>query len=119
MMLIEKGILNPNPDQKNEDNFNTDAYLAGQYEGSVRKTMKDLQTGGERPVNYSDRILLPSYRLPTEAEWEYAAYALQENLESEANDMITDRKRYPWKGNKVRYKRRREKQDKFVAKLKH
>ena len=69
MLLIEKGILNPNPEQKNEDNFNTDAYLAGKYEGSVKNNLKDLSTGGERPVNYSDGIMLPSYRLPTEAEW--------------------------------------------------
>ena len=40
MLLIEKGILNPNPEQKNADNFNTDAYLTGQYEGSVKKNLK-------------------------------------------------------------------------------
>ena len=30
MILIERGILNPNPEQRGEDNFNTEAYLARQ-----------------------------------------------------------------------------------------
>jgi hypothetical protein len=50
MMLVEKGVLNLNVDQKDADNFNTDAYLVGQYQGSVKKNLPDLKTGGERPV---------------------------------------------------------------------
>src|SRR5882757_3647668 len=34
-ILIREGILRLNPNQVNEDNFNTDAYLANQYEGLV------------------------------------------------------------------------------------
>ena len=37
MLLINEGILDFDPDQKNRDNFNTDAYLAGQYPGLVNK----------------------------------------------------------------------------------
>src|SRR5690606_39971970 len=55
----------------------------------------------------------------TEAEWEYAAYALQGNLESEVNDLITDRKIYPWNGNTVRYKWRGKYQGEFMANFKH
>jgi sulfatase modifying factor 1 len=57
--LIEKGILNPNTEQKDEDNFNTEAYLVGQYQGDVRKNLKDIRTGGERAVRFEDGILLP------------------------------------------------------------
>ena len=74
MVLIERGILNINVEQKDEDNFNTEAYLVGQYQGDVKKNLKDLRTGGERPVRFEDGILLPSYRLPTEAEWEICSF---------------------------------------------
>ena len=67
-ILIKKGILNVNPDQKDADNFVTEAYLVGQYEGSVRKNLPDVRTGGERRVRLEDGIVLPEYRLPTEAE---------------------------------------------------
>lgn len=118
MMLIEKGILNPNMEQKDEDNFNTESYLVGQYQGNVRKNLKDLSTGGERSVRFEDGILLPSYRLPTEAEWEYAALALQGNRSSEKDELITDRRIYPWNGNTVRYQKRDKYQGMMLANFK-
>lgn len=118
MLLIEKGILNSNPEQKDEDNFNTESYLVGQYQGNVRKNLKDLRTGGERPVRFEDGILLPSYRLPTEAEWEYAALALQGNSSSEKDELITDRRIYPWNGNTVRYQKRDKYQGMMLANFK-
>jgi len=60
MILIEKGVLNPNPEQKDAENFNSKSYLSGQYAGNVRKNLKDLQSGGERAVRYEDGILLPA-----------------------------------------------------------
>ncbi len=118
MLLIERGILNENPEQKDEDNFNTDSYLVGQYQGNVRKNLKDLRTGGERPVRFEDGILLPAYRLPTEAEWEYAALALQGNRSSEKDELITDRRIYPWNGSTVRYQKRDKYQGMMLANFK-
>lgn len=117
-VLIERGILDLNTEQKDEDNFNTEAYLARQYEGKVKKNLKDLKTGGERPVRFEDGILLPSYRLPTEAEWEYAALALVGNLASEQDERITDRRIYPWSGNTVRFQKRNKEQGQILANFK-
>jgi hypothetical protein len=48
------------PNQINEDNFNTDAYLAGQYEGLVKTMLEDLNpnsgSSGTRKVRLEDGI---------------------------------------------------------------
>jgi sulfatase modifying factor 1 len=103
ILLIREGILRINPNQINEDNFNTDAYLAGQYEGLVKNDLIDLNpnsgSSGTRKVRMEDGILLPRYRLPTEAEWEYAALS---QIGNTIYERVTDRKQYPWNGKIVR-----------------
>jgi len=98
--------------------FNTDIYLNGQYRGEGidgKKMKKDLNPnataaapttgtvpakgGFTRPVRLEDGILKEPYRLPTEAEWEYAALALAGNTSYEN---IEDGKIYPWNGMGVR-----------------
>ncbi|MCD4747627.1 MAG: SUMF1/EgtB/PvdO family nonheme iron enzyme [Bacteroidales bacterium] len=101
MLLVSKGILDLDPDQLNENNFNTEAYLAGQYEGLVNKNIEDLNPNstGERKVKLEDGLLLPKYRLPTEAEWEFAALGLIGNT---LYERVIERRTYPWNGHYIR-----------------
>lgn len=102
LLLIKKGILSKDPSQSGSENFNTDAYITGKYEYSVKKGLKDLSSeDGERLVNRNDGILLPNYRLPTEAEWEYGALAINTTI---IEGQLPGRRIYPWEGTSLRNK---------------
>lgn len=100
-ILIREGILKMDPNQQNEENFNTDAYLSGQYEGMVKNDLFDMNPNGSgtRKVRMEDGILLPRYRLPTEAEWEFAALGLIGNT---LYERVIERRIYPWNGHMSR-----------------
>ncbi len=101
-ILVAEGVLEHNPaDQSGSNNFNTEAYYAGQYEGMVKQNLPNLSGDGERPVRMEDGILLPQYQLPTEAEWEYAALALIGNSET-SPERIWAHRLYPWNGHYLR-----------------
>ena len=104
-ILIDNGILQEDMEQMDDNVFTTQSYLQGQYEGIVRRNPRNLTNenygSGEksRIIKMEDGLLLPSYRLPTEAEWEFAALGYVGNTQEENTD---ERKLYPWNGSSLR-----------------
>ena len=100
-ILITYGILKHYTGQMNDDHFNTDSYLANKYTGEeTNRQLVDLSPNGNtRRPRMEDGILLPRYRLPTEAEWEFAALGLIGNT---LYERVVERRLYPWNGHIAR-----------------
>jgi gliding motility-associated lipoprotein GldJ len=112
-----------------ESNFDTETYLSSPtstYGGNEeivlkgrkgsRKTPKAGKDGVvAEPKNvYAQRssgILLPEYRLPTEAEWEYAAAA---DVGQREYNIYKGQKKYPWTGGYTRSGKRQSKGDQLA-----
>jgi formylglycine-generating enzyme len=107
LVLIRKGILRKNATQTADENFTLKSYTSGQYLGKMGIKVRDIDPtgGGTRAIRQEDGVLLPEVRLPTEAEWEFAALALVgNNPDADAKrrrgeEVVLDRQVYPWGDN--------------------
>ncbi len=116
-MILDREKIHPYKDDHMDDNnFNAKAYYAGLYEPAKSKKRKekgkprDYTSKGKkkvrRNVNVKDGILLPEYRLPTEAEWEYAA---QGSIGNSQYENIDEKRIYGWNDLTVRMTHGKEK----------
>ena len=98
-ILVDRGLVNMVNEPSSEGYFNTDAYYMYDYENVSDRRLQYIATGEDRNARMEDGILLPKYRLPTEAEWEYAALGLIGNT---LKERILERRTYPWNGQVTR-----------------
>jgi gliding motility-associated lipoprotein GldJ len=109
-------------DVKGEASFDTEAYinspsksLGGNGDVVLKRGVNGKKQVADDAKNvYAQRssgLILPEYRLPTEAEWEYAAVAL---VGSREYNIYKGQKKYPWNGQYTRSSKRQSKGDQLA-----
>ncbi|SHG35704.1 gliding motility-associated lipoprotein GldJ/gliding motility-associated lipoprotein GldJ,TIGR03530 [Cnuella takakiae] len=114
-ILMNKGYIAKQgiQGQQQENNFTSKSYLLGLYQAqpgkgatSKKNPLKTPQGTPRTQVNMEDGLMLPDYRLPFEAEWEYAAYGLINNNPrpslkegKRGEELISQKQVYPWSQN--------------------
>jgi gliding motility-associated lipoprotein GldJ len=101
-----------------ESTFSTETYLnapSKTFGGNEELVLKKGRRGAKDSTNvYAQRssgLILPEYRLPTEAEWEYAAAA---DVGQREYNIYKGQKKYPWSGSYTRSGKRQVKGDQLA-----
>jgi gliding motility-associated lipoprotein GldJ len=123
--LIDKGYIKNIFDNDTLRNFfDTDVFLADSdklFEGDTTVYKRGIRSRGTvrtekgafqgRKITQADGVLSQKFRLPTEAEWEFAAKA---NIENREYNNIRGRKKYAWDGKYTREKNKRFRGDQLA-----
>ncbi len=119
-------------DVKADATFSTETYLAapsqtmggneeivlkgrrgskGNGKGGTKNAKGEVQEAKNVYAQRTSGLILPEYRLPTEAEWEYAAAA---DVGQREYNIYKGQKKYPWSGGYTRSSKRQIKGDQLA-----